>query len=274
MMQLLSYKYVPNRARALQNAWCYPLVFKFSVFALSIFMFGWLLKSTGFSLSALTAGLPWVADFMSRMLPPNTTYITDNLLQPALQTMQIAILGTFFAVVLAVPVSFLAARNLSANLAIYHFSRQVLNVARGVNEIILALIFVAAVGLGPFAGVLALAVHGAGMLGKFFAEAMEEVDRGPVEAMEAAGCSRAQIIRFAIIPQVLPVWLGVILYRLESNIRVSTILGMVGAGGIGFELITTMKLFEYQNTAACVVVILALVFVADQVSAAMRKLVR
>lgn len=273
-MQWLSYKYVPNRAPVLQNTWCPPLVFQFSIFGLAIFTLCWLLQSTGASLSALVDGLPWMADFLSRMLPPNVAYISDNLLQPALQTVQIALLGTFFAVVLAVPVSFLAARNLSGNAAIYHLSRQALNVARGVNEIILALIFVAAVGLGPFAGVLALAVHGAGMLGKFFAEAIEEVDRGPLEAMEAAGCGRAQIIRFAILPQVLPVWLGVILYRLESNIRVSTILGMVGAGGIGFELMTTMKLFEYENTAACVVVILTLVFVADQVSARLRKLVR
>ncbi|WP_422452202.1 PhnE/PtxC family ABC transporter permease [Endozoicomonas sp. ALC066] len=145
---------------------------------------------------------------------------------------------------------------------------------RGVNEIILALIFVAAVGLGPFAGVLALALHGAGMVGKFFAEAVEEMDQGPIEAMQASGCSTAKTILFAVLPQVLPAWIGVVLYRMESNIRISTVLGMVGAGGIGFELMTSMKMFEYENTAACVLVILGMVFMTDIISARLRQMIR
>lgn len=268
-MALSSFQLVLGRPRSRLGWWAH-----ISVAFLIVAIFYWLIRGTGASIGAIVDGLPWVRDFLSRMFPPNISYIADNLLEPALQTVQIALLGTFFAVLLAIPLSLLAARNLSPNIALYHLVRQVLNVARGINEIILALIFVAAVGLGPFAGVLALAVHGAGMLGKFFAEAIEEVDRGPIEAMASAGCRTPQVVLFAIIPQVLPVWLGVILYRLESNIRASTILGMVGAGGIGFELVTTMKLFEYENTAACVVVILALVFIADQVSDRLRKLVR
>ncbi|SHF98376.1 phosphonate transport system permease protein [Microbulbifer donghaiensis] len=244
------------------------------VFLLAALLMAWMIAGAGASLAQLIDGLPWIGDFLARMLPPNFSYIGANLIGPTLQTIQIALLGTLLAVVLAIPLSFLAAHNLSPSPVVYHFSRQVLNVGRGINEIILALIFVAAVGLGPFAGVLALTVHGAGMLGKFFAEAIEEVDRGPIEAMESAGCSTSRIILFAILPQVLPAWLGVALYRLEANIRVSTILGMVGAGGIGFELMTTMKLFEYENTAACVLVILALVFAADLISARLRKLVR
>jgi phosphonate transport system permease protein len=105
---------------------------------------------------------------------------------------------------------------------------------RGINEIILALIFVAAIGLGPFAGVLALAIHGAGMLGKFFAEAMEDIDDGPLEAFRSAGAGPFKTFFFGVLPQVLPAWLGTIFYRLETNVRQSTVLGMVGAGGIGF----------------------------------------
>jgi len=153
---------------------------------------------------------------------------------------------------------------------VFHFVRQILNVARGINEIIFALIFVAAVGLGPFAGVLALSLHGAGMLGKFFAEAVEEVDSGPVEALRATGASSLQTILFAVVPQALPAWIAATLYRFEVNLRASTILGMVGAGGIGFELYSSMKLFQYQDTAACVIVILALVMSADYLSSRLR----
>lgn len=234
----------------------------------------WLVNGTEVSFARLINGLPWIKDFVLRMAPPNIAYIGERLVEPAIQSLQIALMGTLLAIILAVPLSFLAAENLSPNSLVYHCSRQVLNIARGINEIILALIFVAAVGLGPFAGVLALTFHGAGMLGKFFAEAIEEIDQGPIEAMQAAGCSKPKIILFAVIPQILPAWLGVILYRLEANIRVSTILGLVGAGGIGFELMTTMKLFEYENTAACVLVILAMVFATDLISSKLRKLVR
>ena len=148
--------------------------------------------------------------------------------------------------------------------------RQILNAARCINEIIFALIFVAAVGLAPFAGVLALSLHGAGMLGKFFAEAVEEVDSGPVEALRATGASALQTVAFAVVPQALPAWIAATLYRFEVNLRASTILGMVGAGGIGFELYTSMKLFQYQDTAACVIVILALVMSADYLSSKLR----
>lgn len=241
---------------------------------ISSLLFMWIVTGTNSSWSALINGLPWIADFISRMLPPNIAYIGDRLVEPAIQTVQIALLGTLFSIVIAIPLSFLAAKNLSPNAFFYHTARQVLNISRGINEIILALIFVAAVGLGPFAGVLALAIHGAGMVGKFFAEAIEDIDQGAVEAMQAAGCSKSKIILFAILPQVMPMWIGTLLYRLEANIRISTILGMVGAGGIGFELMTTMKLFEYENTAACVLVILALVFSADILSSKLRAFIK
>jgi phosphonate transport system permease protein len=230
---------------------------------------GWSAVHLGLSPRELIKGIPWIWDLLSRMLPPHWAFF-DKLVKPAWETVLIALWGTLLAVLLALPVTFLAARNLSPSPIVFHATRQILNAARGINEIIFALIFVAAVGLGPFAGVLALSLHGAGMLGKFFAEAVEEVDSGPVEALRATGASTLQTIVFAVLPQAVPAWIAATLYRFEVNLRASTILGMVGAGGIGFELYSSMKLFQYQDTAVCVILILALVMSADYLSSKLR----
>jgi phosphonate transport system permease protein len=148
--------------------------------------------------------------------------------------------------------------------------RQALNALRGINEFVFALIFVAAVGLGPFAGVLSLAIHGAGLLGKFYADAIEEIEAGPLEALRATGARPLQVFVFAVLPQVVPAWIAATLYRFEVNLRAATILGMIGAGGIGFELYSSMKLFQYQDTATCVLAILAMVMTADYLSSRLR----
>jgi phosphonate transport system permease protein len=221
----------------------------------------------------LINGVPYMLDFLSRMMPPNGAFL-EKLWKPAIESLQVAIWGTILGVVLALPICVFAARNLSPHPAVFHFTRQILNLMRGINEIILALIFVAAIGLGPFAGVLALAIHGAGMLGKFFAEAIEDIDEGPLEAFQSAGVGRFKTILFGVLPQVMPTWLGTIFYRLETNVRQSTVLGMVGAGGIGFELVSSMKLFQYQDTAMCILVILAMVLITDLVSSRVRAHIR
>jgi phosphonate transport system permease protein len=240
-----------------------------AVVSVCVALLSWTAGNLGFSFTELARGLPWIGDFLMRMFPPNWGYV-DRLVQPVLETIQVALWGTVLAVVLAVPFTFLAARNLSPARWVFHAMRQVLNALRGINEIIFALIFVAAVGLGPFSGVLALAIHGAGMLGKFFAEAIEEVDEGPVEALRATGARSSQVIAFGVLPQVWPSWIAVTLYRFEVNLRAATILGMVGAGGIGFELMSSIKLFQYQDTATCVIVILAMVMFTDWMSSRLR----
>lgn len=240
-----------------------------SLGAAAVGVLWWAARGSQVSVSELIKGAPWIADFLSRMFPPNWAFI-DKLIQPAIETVQIALWGTLLAVILAVPVCFFAARNLTPNMAAFHFTRQVFNVTRGVNEIILALVFVAAVGLGPFPGVLALAVHGAGMLGKFFSESIEEIDQGPIEALRSTGAGPIQIVIYGVIPQVITAWIAVVLYRFETNLRQATVLGMVGAGGIGFELVGSMKLFQYQDTATCILVIIAMVMVADYVSTRLR----
>lgn len=244
-----------------------------SIAAAALAVIWWAAIGSEVSSTELIKGMPWIADFLSRMLPPNWEFM-QKLVKPAIETVQIAIWGTLLAIVLAVPICFFAARNISPNIVVFHATRQVLNIARGINEIILALIFVAAVGLGPFPGVLALALHGAGMLGKFFAESIEDIDQGPIEALRSTGASPIQIIIFGVIPQVITSWIAVVLYRFETNLRQATVLGMVGAGGIGFELVGSMKLFQYQDTATCILVIVAMVMAADYVSSKLRAWVQ
>jgi phosphonate transport system permease protein len=229
----------------------------------------WSAHGTGLSATALARGAPWMADFGSRMFPPNWEFL-GRLARPVVETVQIALWGTLLAVVFALPLCIPAARNLSRSPIVFHSMRQVLNSLRGINEIIFALVFVTAVGLGPFAGVLALSVHGAGMLGKFFAESIEEIDAGPVEALRATGASSTQVIVFGVLPQVMPAWIASTVYRFEVNLRAATILGIIGAGGIGFELISSMKLFQYEDTATCMLVILAMVMTADYLSSRLR----
>lgn len=230
---------------------------------------GWLLHwSAGgaqMSWSELAGGMPQIGDFLSRSVPPDLN-ILPRLWAPALETIQIAIWGTLLSVLLALPLSFIAASNLHSWNWLRRVTRQFMNVIRSINELILALVFVSAVGLGPFPGVLALALHGMGMLGKFFAEAIEEIDDGPLQALRSAGASQLQIIAFGVVPQVITAWIAVVLYRFEVNLRSATVLGMVGAGGLGFELVSSLKLFRYQETATCIVVITIMVITADMAS--------
>lgn len=237
---------------------------------LTAVVLAWSANGTQLSWSELANGLPQIADFLRRSFPPNWS-ILGALVGPAIETLQIALWGTLLGVIGAIPVSFLAARNLNRNKVVYQSVRQFLNVTRSINELILALIFVSAVGLGPFPGVLALALHGVGMVGKFFAESIEEIDDGPLEALRATGAGALQVIAFGVIPQVITAWIATVLYRFEVNLRQATVLGMVGAGGLGFELVNSLKLFKYQETATCIVVVTLMVVVADTVSSRLRQ---
>ncbi|MDF3865508.1 phosphonate ABC transporter, permease protein PhnE [Pseudomonas denitrificans (nom. rej.)] len=238
-----------------------------------LYLLHWSAEGAQLSWSELASGLPQIGDFLSRSLPPDLS-ILPSLWGPALETLQIALWGTLLGIVLAVPLGFLAARNLHGNHWLYLATRQLLNVIRSINELILALVFVSAVGLGPFPGVLALALHGVGMLGKFFAESIEEIDQGPIEALQATGARPLQVIVFGVLPQVITAWIAVVLYRFEVNLRSATVLGMVGAGGLGFELVSSLKLFKYQETATCIVVITIMVVLADLLSNRLRHAIQ
>jgi phosphonate transport system permease protein len=219
---------------------------------------------------ALVSGIPFIWDFITRLFPPDLAYLS-LLGNATIETVQIAIWGTLLAILLSIPLAFLGARNTTPHVVVFHLTRLLLNALRAINELVFALIFVSAVGLGPFAGVLAVALHAAGMLAKFCAEEIEGVDKGPVEAQAACGGSRMQVILFGVVPQIVPQFIGYAIYRLDVSIRSATVLGLVGAGGLGFSLIQTMKLFKYHQTATCILVIFLLVLVSDWICARLRK---
>jgi phosphonate transport system permease protein len=230
----------------------------------------WSAAGTHLSISELVKGLPQLADIIGRMMPPNFE-ILPRLVNPTIETFQISIWGTTLAIFFTIPFGLLAARNISPHPLLYKISRFVLNATRSISELIFALVFVAAVGLGPFPGVLALAFHSVGMLGKFLADSIENIDPGPVEALLATGANKWQVIVYAIVPQVLPEFITLCLYRWELNFRSATILGIVGGGGIGFELITSMRLFMYPDMTTILIVVLGMVSAVDYISSYVRS---
>ncbi|MEC7301498.1 MAG: phosphonate ABC transporter, permease protein PhnE [Pseudomonadota bacterium] len=195
----------------------------------------------------------------------------ENYLAEMLITFQIAIWGTVLAVICAIPCGILSAENI-APWWILQPMRRTMDAARAINEIVFAMLFVVAVGLGPFAGVLALWVHTTGILAKLFSEAVEAIDPSPVEGIRATGATRLEEVIFGVIPQVLPLWISYSLYRFESNVRSATVLGIVGAGGIGMILWEVIRGFQYSETAAIVIIIILSVSLIDIISQRLRRL--
>ena len=218
----------------------------------------------------MVTGLADIADLLSEMWVPDFTHL-NSWWGPLLDSMTMSIAATALAVLLSVPLALLGARNTSPHPAIYWVARLILNVLRSVPELIMAIVFVAAVGFGALPGALALGIHSAGMVGKFFAEAIEHAAEAPVEAARATGAGPAQVILHGILPQVLPQMADVTVYRWEYNFRASVVVGVVGAGGIGFELIAALRTFQYDEVAAILLVILATVTVVDALGGALRK---
>lgn len=218
----------------------------------------------------LANGVPAIATLLRESLPPDFTNVMDWM-SPLLDTLAMSIAGTAIAVSASVPLAFLAARNTTPHPAVFHLTRTLLNGLRSVPELIMGIIFVAAVGFGALPGVLALGLHSIGMVGKFFAEAIEHVDEAPVEAADASGATRLQVLWHAVLPQVLPQFADVSIYRWEYNFRASTVMGMVGAGGIGFELMGSLRIMQYQEVSAILIVILLMVTMVDSLSGHLRK---
>lgn len=218
----------------------------------------------------LITGIHGMVDIIRRSVPPDFSKFQDEL-WPALETIDIAIFGTIMGIVLAVPLAVLAARNVTPSRYTYYFARGLIGFARAVPDLVWALFFVTAVGLGPFPGGLALGVHSVGMLGRLFAETIEHMDMAPIHALELTGARRIQVFTHGIIPTVLPSLLGISLYRLDENIRSSLVLGFVGAGGIGFRLLTAMNLFQYREVSLLLIMVFVIVLTAEKLSAALRE---
>ena len=210
-----------------------------------------------------------MAKYAAEFFPPNFSqwrmYVDEMLV-----TLQIAIWGTALAVITAIPMGLLASSNI-VPWWVYQPIRRVLDACRAINEMVFAMLFVVAVGLGPFAGVLALWIHTSGILAKLFSEAVEAIDPQPVEGIRSTGASSLHEVVYGVIPQVMPLWISFTLYRFESNVRSATVVGMVGAGGIGVILWEIIRGFQYAETAAVMIIIVATVSLIDLASARIRK---
>ncbi|WP_429499466.1 phosphonate ABC transporter, permease protein PhnE [Robbsia andropogonis] len=218
----------------------------------------------------LLTGVHGMIDILSRSWPPNVHKLQSSA-RAVLETIDLAIFGTVGAVIFAFPLAILSASNVSPARPLYYASRFFIGITRVVPDLVWALLFVTAVGLGPFPGALALAVHSIGMLGRLFSEVIEDMDMGPVDALSLTGASKLQIFTHAVVPGVLPSLLGIALYRFDENLRSSLVLGFVGAGGIGFELLTAMNPFDYQTVSLLLIVTFVLVTGAERLSAYLRS---
>jgi phosphonate transport system permease protein len=221
-----------------------------------------------YKVTALVTDWRNMAEFLHGFTKPNF-HEWRQYLAEMVETVQIAIWGTALAVVIGIPFAILASANICPQWIVQPV-RRLMDASRAINEIVFALMFVVAVGLGPLAGVLAIAVHNIGIIAKLFSEAVEAIDPRPVEGIRASGASRLQEVIYGVLPQVLPLWSSYTLYRFETNVRSATVLGIVGAGGIGHSLYENIRGFAYSETAAIIIIVVATVMLIDMISARIR----
>ena len=238
--------------------------------ATALFVFG--IFQLDIPLNRLSDGMLRLGSFLKLMVPPDPGSWSRALiyLHALGETLSIAFLGTLGGALLALPFSLLAARNVVANRIIHFFARRSLDTIRGVDTLIWALIWVGVVGLGPFAGILAVICSDFGSFGKLFSEAIEAADKKPVEGVQAAGGHHLHGVRFGLLPQVIPILLSQVLYYFESNTRSATIIGIVGAGGIGLQLAEQIRVLEWQRVSFLVLLILITVSAIDWISSKLR----
>jgi phosphonate transport system permease protein len=257
-----------------EQAWLSPrrIRFLFSVLAVAVFYsVSWRLAHV--EPGKLVTGLPRMLSWAHKAWPPATAELPVLLLRTAetAETVAMAAIGTTVAAALALPMSVIAARNITPSRFLYHPARWFLNALRGIDSFVFALLFVAAVGLGPFAGVLGVAFHTWGSTAKLWAEAIENIPPGPIEAAAATGASRLKVLVFALLPDVAPNMVSVGLFWWEFNVRASTVLGVVGAGGIGQELKNSMDLLDFPRLLTIIGLILIMVTVIDHGSQWLRQ---
>ena len=224
-------------------------------------------------ISLFSNSLNYFIDILYRMLPPDFSDFS-LLVFSMIETIEIAILGTFIAIVLSIPLALCSAKNIAPNILIFFLARTITVFFRAIPEFIIAMILVIAIGFGAMPGVLALGIHTMGFLAKFYAEDIEHINKGPVEALESSGASKRQIISFAIIPQIIPSFVANNLYILDRNIRMATMLGIVGAGGIGYELQSAFRMFEYPKVSAIIIIIFLTIFLIDNLSSLIRSKIK
>lgn len=229
----------------------------------------WSFLTSDLELSRLLSAGPRIAEFLGRMMPPDPTVMAE-IAQGTAETLRIAILGTLGAVILSIPLG-LAASETMAPAVLHRSVRTLLALIRAIPLLLVAMLMVGAVGLGPMPGIIAVAFHATGMLGKFYAEAIDGVSHAPIEALESAGAGPLARLRHAIWPQMAPVVARDTIFRFELNLRESLILGIVGAGGIGFYIQTYVRSFQYDKAASVTIAVILLVIVIEGVNVALRR---
>lgn len=239
------------------------------VFTIFILLFIGSAKLCRVNLGILSSGFFDGLGFLTEMFPPDLSALPE-MIYPAFETILIAILATIFGAMLSFLFALAGAANLSP-VWLKTVSRFAMAVERALPEIVIILLLVAALGLGPFPGVVALAIGCLGMLGRLYADAIEEVNPKTIEAVASVGANKLQLIQYVIIPEVLPSVISNTLFRLEINIRLSVLLGAVGAGGIGYEIFYSFQLLEYERASTAILVVLALVFMSERLSDFLRK---
>lgn len=238
--------------------------------AAALLLYAVCFRNTEFNPASLRSGLPALGDLFVRMLPPDFNYLA-YLIKPTIETIQVGIISTLISGVLALPIAFLAARNLSPSRFVLYPVRFILTVFRGVSELIWALIFVVAVGLGPFAGILAIVIFGLGAQAKLLSEAIEAADLGPIEALTAAGVPRWKAFLFAACPGVWPQYVAQCLHFWDHNTRAAAILGFVGAGGLGYNLLQAISSYQYRKAAVAIILLVCIISVIDRASLYLRR---
>ncbi|WNF37395.1 phosphonate ABC transporter, permease protein PhnE [Bacillaceae bacterium IKA-2] len=228
------------------------------------------LQNADITVERLSRGILNIGGFLDKAFPPDTARVIP-LLSRIRETFEMALIGTFVGVMLSIPIALLASRNTSPYFIVRSFTKGIVTTLRTIPDLIWALIFVISVGLGPLAGILTIIVDTIGFCGRFFSERIEEVDAGPPRALESTGASRLGVIFGSIIPICLPSFVGTSLFAVEKAVRSAVILGLVGAGGIGIELSTSMSLRRFDEALMIIILILVIVLVVEQVSSVIRK---
>ncbi|WP_341526520.1 phosphonate ABC transporter, permease protein PhnE [Nostoc sp. UHCC 0302] len=246
----------------------YPWVSPLLILLVLVLVYGWAVRGLKVDFELLQTSFPYIIDFVSRLFPPDWK-VLDIAIKALIETVQMSLWGTTIGAILSLPIAIASANNL-APLWLQWLANLLQNAVRSVPSIILGLIFVAATGLGAPAGTLALGIYTIGYLAKFYQQAIEAVDQRSLESLQVMGASRLQVAQYGILPQVLPLGLGYTLWMFEYNIRAASVLGVVGAGGIGFQLKSYIDGFEYTKATTMMLVLLVVVTVIDAFSSQLR----
>ena len=255
----------------IQSQWSFKTLISIVIF---IFVLVFVVKDLEINfIKLISDSSKYFGDILSRMLPPDFSNLSQ-LIYAMFETIEIAFLGTFIAIVLSIPLGLFSAKNLAPNNFVYLVCKTIVIFIRAIPEFIIAMILVIAIGFGAMPGVLALGLHTMGFLAKFYAEDIEHINQGPIDALKSSGANKSQIISFGVIPQILPAFVANNLYILDRNVRMATMLGIVGAGGIGYELQSSFRMFEYERVSAIVILIFFTIFFIDYLSSLIRSKIK